>query len=266
MNNQRILWPGLGLLGAMLIAAALWGCNGGIMKPGDNDALYKLTGIFSVDPNVSKTKAVADLQADTLPAVGATVKLDGNTLTFDRAGFSVDSVFSTEWNSIIQLSTGSHTFMASDSTDLSAQAALATLPGTVSISGVTPPNRISNGNELVKLDWTGGSSATGFVVAAVLRTQVYSGAGYSIYATSQTATTFPREAFYQSNPNTPDTGWYYLYVYAFGGSPDSVLSEATLPVRMPSQLANNISSQTLSGHVGGVMISVRDSVHITLEP
>ena len=266
MNNQPISRPGLGLLGASIIIAALWGCNGGIMKPGDNNALYRLTGLISVDPNISKTKAVADLQVDTLPAVGATVKLDGSTLTFDRAGFSVDSVFSTEWNSIIQFSAGNHTYLASDSTDLSAQAAVATLPGTVAITGVTPPNRISNGNELVKLDWFGGSGATGFVVAAVLRTQAYSGAGYSTYATSQTATTFPREAFYQSNPNIPDTGWYYLYVYAFGGSPDSVLSEATLPVRMPSQLADNITSQTLSGHVGGVMISVHDSVHFTLEP
>ncbi len=266
MNTKRIFRLGQGLLGMIGVAVLLWACNGGILKPSDGGGAYKLGGIICVDPNVTKTIAAAELQKDTLPAATATVKLDGTSLTFNRGTFAVDSVFSSDWTSIIQLSSGNHTFLASDSTDLSAQAAVAYLPGTVTITGVTPPNRISNGNELVKLDWFGGSGATGFVVAAVRKTQTYAGYGFSLYATSATATTFPREAFYQTNPNTPDTGWYYLYVYAFGGSPDSALSKVTLPVRMPSQLANNLSSQTINGHVGGVMISARDSVHITLQP
>lgn len=266
MNTKRIFRLGQGLLGMVGVAGLLWACNGGIVKPSDGDSLYRLTGIISVDPNVSRTIAAADLQKDTLPAVAATVKLDGTALTFDRALFPVDSVFSAEWPSIVQLSSGNHTFLSSDSTDLPAQAATALLPGNILINSVTPSNRISNGNEPVKIEWFGGSGASGFVVAAVLRSKTYSGFGFSQYATSATATTFPREAFYQSNPNTPDTGWYYLYVYAFGGSPDSALSKVTLPVRMPSQLADNFSSQTISGHVGGVMVSVRDSVHITLEP
>jgi hypothetical protein len=266
MSKKRIFRLGQGLLGMIGVASLLFACNGGIFKPADGGGAYTLAGIVSVDPNVTKTIAAADLQKDTLPAVGATVKFDGNNLTFDRAAFAVDSVFSIEWPSIIQLSSGNHTFLASDSTDLSAQAAIAVLPGAVAINNVTPANRISNGNELVKLEWSGGVGATGYVVAAVRKTQTYAGYGFSQYATSATATTFPREAFYQTNPNTPDTGWYYLYVYAFGGSPDSALSRVMLPVRMPSQLANNITSQAINGHVGGVMVSLHDSVHITLEP
>lgn len=266
MNTKRIFRLGQGLLGMIGVAGLLWACNGGILKPSDGGGAYRLTGIISVDPNLTKTIAAANLEKDSLPAVGATVKFDGTALTFDRAQFAVDSVFSREWASVSQLSVGNHTFMASDSADLAAQAATALLPGNVVINNVTPSNRISNGNEPVKIEWFGGSSATGFVVSAVLRSKTYAGFGFSQYATSATATTFPRDAFYQTNPNTPDTGWYYLYVYAFGGSPDSALSSVTLPVRMPSQLANNITSQVINGHVGGVVVSVRDSVHITLQP
>jgi hypothetical protein len=141
------------------------------------------------------------------------------------------------------------------------------MPGTISIIGVTPPNRLSNGNDPVKLDWFGGSGTSGFVIAAVRTNRAYTGAGFSIYATSQsTSATFPTEAFYQTSPTTPDTGWYYLYVYAYTGAPDSTIAKAVLPVGFPSQLADNVTFQYLKGHVGIVRLAAKDSVRVALQP
>jgi hypothetical protein len=245
----------------------LLACNGGVVDPGGGTATYRLKGLVTVDPNRGKTIAAAEFRKDTSVVTTGSVKLDAAVLTFNRLQFAIDSVYSTEWNSIIQLGTGNHTFTVSDSSRLSSQLVTAYLPGPDSISGITPPNRLANGSEQVKLDWFGGSGASGFVIAAVLATNAYTGKGYSLYVTSgSNSATFPRDAFYQTNPTTPDTGWYYLYVYAYSGAPDSALSRVVLPVGMPSQLADNIVSRDLAGHAGVVRVAVRDSVRIALLP
>jgi hypothetical protein len=266
MSNFRILWLGRGLVATLTIVGLLLGCNGGIVRPDGGDTAYKVGGVMAVDHNVNKTTGAAAFINDTLIVSTGTVKFSGAALAFNNAQFALDSVYAAIWNSAAQFASGNHTFSVADSTSLSQQSVATSLAGSLGITGVTPPSRISNGNDLVKLSWFGGTGASGFVIAAVLRAQAYTGAGYSIYATSQTSETFPREAFYQTSPTTPDTGWYYLYVYAYNGSPDKVLSRYTLPVSMPTQLADNIALRDLSGHFGTVRVALRDSVHVVLQP
>jgi hypothetical protein len=265
MSNFCILRQGRGLLVTLAITGLFLACNGGILNPQNGATAYKVGGLLAVDHNNNKTTGAAAFTNDTLIVSTGTVKFSGAVFAFNNAQFALDSVYATIWNSAAQFASGNHTFTVSDSTRLSQQSIQTSLPGTVSIIGVTPPNRISNGSDLVKLDWFGGTGASGFVIAAVLKSQAYTGAGYSIYATSQTSETFPREAFYQSNPTTPDTGWYYLYVYAYTGSPDRILSTYPLPVKMPTQLADNIALHDLSGHFGTVRVAIRDSMHVVLQ-
>jgi hypothetical protein len=267
MNIRSIFKFSQGLPVLFGVVTLLLACNGGVVDPGGGTATYRLKGLVTVDPNRGKTLAVAEFRTDTGVVATGTVKLDATFLTFNRLQFAIDSVYSIEWNSIIQLGAGNHTLIVSDSSRLSSQLVTTYLPGPDSITGITPSTRLANGSEQVKLDWFGGSGASGFVIAAVLATNAYTGKGYSLYVTSgSNSATFPRDAFYQSNPTTPDTGWYYLYVYAYSGAPDSVLSGAVLPVRMPSQLADNIVSHDLAGHAGVVRVAVRDSVRIAIQP
>jgi len=266
MKNFRILRLERGLLTALCIMGLLLACDGGIVNPKNGATAYRVGGVLAVDGNVNKTVGVATFLNDTVIVSTGTVRLSGATLAFNNAQFALDSVYSTIWNSASQFASGNHTFAVVDTPGLSQQSVPTSLPGSLGITDMAPPSRISNGSDIVRLSWFGGSGADGFVIAAVLRSQVYTGVGYSIYATSQTGETFPREAFYQSNPTTPDTGWYYLYVYAFDGSPDSVLSCLTLPVGLPSQLADNIALHDLSGHFGTVRVAARDSVHVVLQP
>jgi hypothetical protein len=86
----------------------------------------------------------------------------------------------------------------------------------------------------------------------------------SLYpGTLATAGSIPPEAFGLSSGGvTPDTGWYYLYVYAYTGVPDSVTTARLLPVPLPSQLADNLTASGFTGHIGTVRVVKRDSVHV----
>lgn len=266
MNTRRIYRLGRGLLVTAALALLVLACNGVITGP-TNGSVYHAFGLMAIDQNITKTVAITEVRKDTTISTTASVKFDGISLSFNATPFVGDSAYSTVWNSAIQFAQGNHTLKISDSTSLSSQSISLSLPGTVSIIGVTPSNRLSNGSNAVKLDWFGGSGASGFVIAAVRTNLAYAGAGYSIYATSQaTSATFPRDAFYQTNPNTPDTGWYYLYVYAYTGAPDSVFAKVVLPIGFPSQLAENVSSQYLKGHAGIVRVAAKDSIRIALQP
>lgn len=266
MSAPRIFKPGRGLLAFAMAAGILLACNGSIVGPTDG-TVYHLLGLVAVDLNIAKTIAIAHVKHDTTVSTTSSVKFDGLALSFNIAPFIGDSAYSTTWNSASQFAQGSHTLKISDSTTLPIQQISMTLPGTLSIIGVTPTNRLSNGSDIVKLDWFGGTGASGFVIAAVRTGMEYSGVGYSTYATSlSTSATFPREAFYQTSPTTPDTGWYHLYVYAYTGAPDSAYTRAILPVGFPSQLTDNVNLTKLRGHVGIVRLAAYDSVRVALQP
>ena len=141
------------------------------------------------------------------------------------------------------------------------------------IDSIIPPTRLKTSSEHVSLGWSGSSDAEGYVIAAVKRYSSYTGAGYSQYVTSlATFDTFPNDVFTLPN-DKPDTGWYYLYVYSYMGSPDSALSVPFLPVPMPGQLPDNIliddSDNILfdgfEGHFGTVVVTLLDSIHVVAE-
>jgi hypothetical protein len=265
MNKTSILRLDRGLLLFLGIGSLLWACNGDILKPKPAVAAYHAYGLIAVDPNRNQTTAAVEFIKDTVAVDSGSVKFDGLPLTFNNPQFTVDSVYAELWYTAAQFASGSHTLRVADSTNLSSQSIAATLPTSVSITDVTPATRLSNGTQAVKLDWVGGTNTSAYVLSAVRTSQLYAGHGYSMYVTkAATSATFPTEAFYQSGGASPDTGWYYLYVYAYAGAPDSTLASVVLPGKLPSQLADNIALEEVAGHFGMVQISAHDSVRIEL--
>jgi len=205
--------------------------------------------LIAIDQNITKTVAITEVRKDTTISATASVKFDGLPLSFNSAPFVGDSAYSTVWNSAIQFAQGNHTLKISDSTSLSSQSISLSLPGTVSIIGVTPSNRLSNGSNAVKLDWFGGAER------AVLSSPLYAPIWRTLVRGIQSM--LPRRRLRRPSRATlsirlirtrPTTGWYYLYVYAYTGAPDSVFAKDVLPIGFPSQLAENVSSQYLKGH------------------
>ena len=123
------------------------------------------------------------------------------------------------------------------------------------------PGHILRPGNTVTYTWSGSANAQNYVMAAVLADSVYRGYGYSEYLPNVgTSGTLPVEAFSVSPSPNMDTGLYYIYVYAVNGVPDSALTAKLLPVPLPLQFPNNISTPDLIGRIGAVQVTLLDTV------
>ena len=217
------------------------------------------------DANHDSTKVVADLRRQGAKLTTAVVRFSADTLKFRKAGFPIDSVYSLLKSNDLYYGVGKYKLNISE-TNYSDSATIR-LSDSATITNVVPTNRIAQGLRTVTVEWTGADSTDGYVLATTRKDSIYHGYGYSMYSTSlTTAGTIPPDAFSLSPGDQADTGWYYLYVYAYTGTPDSVLTRKLLPVPLPSQLGDNISGATLSGRIGTVVVIRHDSVHVVAGP
>ena len=138
-----------------------------------------------------------------------------------------------------------------------------TLPNDFGITAISlPDSRINNGGDPVQIEWNPSLGSNGYIFAAVLMDSIYLQYGYSDFA-SVTSATIPRDAFQLSgNVNIPDTGWYYVYVYSYSGSP---ANGKNLPTGIPGGFTDNISRLDLDGRFGCFLVTVRDSIHVVVE-
>jgi hypothetical protein len=163
--------------------------------------------------------------------------------------------------------TGTDLQLTVDDSATNSNTFLVTIPDTFSILTVDPPNRIVTGLQSVSASWSGSANAGGYVLAAVRRPYAYTGTGYSQFVTSgNPAGTLPPDAFSLSPGPSPDTGWYYIYVYAYIGGPDSLFARSILPVPMPSNLADNVNDDPWFGQLAALVVAYRDSVHVVTQP
>jgi hypothetical protein len=253
-----------GLVLVLLMSAAVglfsFACNS--TSTGNNGgAAVTLTATTIADANHDSTKVVADIRRQGTKVTTAVVRFSADTLKFRRAGFPIDSVYSLLKLNDLYYGVGKYKLTIADG-DYSDSASIR-LADSATITNVVPTNRIAQGLRTVTVEWTGADSTDGYIIATAPKDSIYHGYGYSMYSTSlQTAGTIPPDAFSLSPGPSADTGWYYLYVYAFTGTPDSVLTRKLLPVPLPSQLSDNISGATLSGRIGTVVVIRHDSVHV----
>lgn len=251
----------LTLLSLVALVLIQFGCDSypSKHKPGDT-FWYGFAGVLVKDFNVDMTHIVATLTRNDSSLTGAEIRFDGDSLayiadsTYLRAVFPAGAYQADTFDIEIRDSSLFH------------DTVIVVLAADFAIDSVIPPTRLKTSSDHVSLGWSGSSDAEGYVIAAVKRYSSYTGAGYSQYVTSQaTSETFPNDVFILPS-DEPDTGWHYLYVYSYIGSPDSALSAAFLPVPMPGQLADNIDENSLEGRFGTIVVAVFDSIKVVVQP
>ena len=258
--NFGLCGPALFLVGLVTVLV-LAGCDGSPTNGGPADETdYLIRGMFTKDLNLHSCRARAVLHRDDSLLATADVALFDRALSYEQNAYSLEvepeGAFPPDE---YHLSLVDSTLFA-DSIEIVVTEAPDSLR-------VEPPNRINAGGGQVSLYWSLSASADGYVVAAVPRYMAYFGHGFSLWVNDVQATmeTIPPDAFRWSNGIDPDTGWYYLYVYAYTGSPDSVASTSLLPVPLPGDRLYNVQEDRLTGRFGTVTVALRDSVNVTVE-
>jgi hypothetical protein len=260
MNSRRLTLSGALLALGVLAVVLSGGCNGTPTGQTSN-ATYQLNGLVVADYSVRASASAIDFTKESARLPRASITLGGTAFEFARLYFPIDSVFSLASSSPSTFTKGSYTLIFQDST-LMTDSATVSVPDTFSLLTTLPDTM--RGPHNATLTWSGATGATGYVMAAVHRGQAYIGTGHSYYATTlNTAGVIPQEAF--MNNLSLDTGWYYIFVYAYTGVPDSSLSRSLLPVTFPTQLADNIALTKVAGHIGAVVVAHRDSILVKLQ-
>ncbi len=240
------------------------GCNGSSgTGNGPKDNHYRLRGVLVNDLNTDMTYTSVLFTRNDSTLTDGTIIVDGDTLTVTGGVYTHSKNHSSTTTSTLV------DYEATDSTFFN-ETVTSIVPADFSIdySATVPGTRQKFANDRVRLNWFGSAGTLGYIIAAVKTVEAYTGAGYSQYVTSgATSETFNDSAFvkYTLQGEEPDTGWYYIYVYAFSGSPDSALSSTILPVPLPSQLSDNIDEKDFTGRVGSVVVTEYDSMRVIAE-
>ena len=247
-------------LSVFLTGAVLLGCN---TSPSDSgkplNLSYRVEGVFVKDFNLHNCRAQAEFWRNDSSIADAAVIFGGHDLTFGEDSYELEI---TPEGSI---PAGAYVLSVKDSLYF-AETFASAVTGLFEIEISDPASRVNNGGGQVSVDWSGSVDADGYILATVPRYLAYAGEGHSQWVTSQvTAGTIPPDAFRMQDGLNPDTGWYFVYVYAYDGVPDSVLSAELLPVPLPNQLDDNIAEKDITGHFGTVTVVVRDSVWVTTQ-
>lgn len=255
------------LLALALLLPALLACNSAPSKPSDkNDFTYQVRGVAVAEFNRDLGVVTIGLDRDSVPLSTATIRFDGDTLEYGVPFFTPALLYYGLQDPATSLN-GDSLLLTIDDSSYNSNTFFVTVPDTFSILTVNPANRIVTGLQSVSVSWSASSNANGYVLSTVRRPVAYTGTGYSQFVTSlNPAGTLPPGAFSLSPGDSPDTGWYYIYVYAYIGSPDSALTRTLLPAPMPDDMADNVSDDPWFGQVASMIVARRDSVHVVTQP
>jgi hypothetical protein len=247
------------LLTAVLAAViAMLGCNGKSGTGGaQSEAEYQIQGVLIEDWNRMATRAEVIVSRNDTLLDSALVWIGSQTLSFDSTADSYRLTVEPSGT----FPRGAYEMVLADLPEFM-DTVLVDIADTFFMTIANPPNRLNPGGDIVTLDWTESPGSDAYVMAAVPRHLAYTGVGYSEWVGSSEAW-IPIEAFRWSNGIDLDTGWYYLFAYAYVGAPDSATSAGLLPVPLPSDSAANIDQERISGRFGTIVVAGRDSVYVT---
>ena len=246
-----------------LAVAVLVGCNS---APTDNlrRADYTTQGVLVQDmnPDINHAYAAVRFQRNDTTITNAAIHLAGVPMAFFASYQNIDSAYQALISPAASHAGDQAYFRTADGSRFK-DSVLVAIVDTFSITdNISPSNHQLQGAGQVSLEWTACANAQGYILAAVKTSLAFTGVGYSALAPGANAGTIPPEAFLDSVSSQPDTGLYNVYVYAYGGAPDSALASRFLPVPMPMQVANNIAHSDLTGRFGTITVTVRDTIRV----
>ena len=251
------------LLAAIVTLAVLAGCNS---APTDNrrTADYTTQGALVQEMNVDHAFAAARFQRNDTTITNAAIHVASVPLAFFPAYQNIDSAYQALISPAASHAGDQAYFRTADASAFK-DSVLMAIVDTFSITdNIDPSNHQLVGAGQVSLEWTACTNAQGYIIAAVKSSLAYTGVGYSAIAPGANAGTIPPEAFTDDVSGDADTGLYNIYVYAYGGAPDSALAGKFLPVPLPMQVANNIAHSDLTGRFGTVTVTAKDTIRVVL--
>ncbi|MCD6250406.1 MAG: hypothetical protein J7J98_08765 [candidate division Zixibacteria bacterium] len=258
-RNYRVQVALLALVAFMV--AANFGCN---RSPLDiSPADYFAAGVLVQVMDHDDAHASARLWRDDSFVIDGTARLGDTDLPY-LEGHLIDSAYQAILHPATNLAGDTVYFVATDSTRF-ADSILINVVDTFSITdNFEPSNRLLPGGGQVSFWWTAAANAEGYIIATVKAGETYTGVGYSaLVTTGQTAGTIPADVFVDPASSVLDTGMYYVYVYAFSGSPDSAQASQWLPTLLPAEFPLNIDQNRFTGRFGTMAVTLHDSVHVT---
>ncbi len=248
-------------LAILLAVCTLPGCGGNStpIGPGESDNEYQYIGSIIKDLNLDIFVMVADLKRNDTVVTDAVIYATNDTLIYNG------SYYTRTFSSSNHYGSGTLKSIFKDSS-LFSDTITSVIPANLVITSVLPS--IKDPSDLVNVQWTGSAGVDGYIIAAVKRDSSYLKMGYSQYVTSLSPLeTIENEAFTINSISggEPNPGTYDIFVYAYWGVPDSIMTSALLPVPIPGQLDENINEQNLSGSVGVIVVSQAGSVEVIAE-
>ncbi len=239
----------------------LFVCVSGLFGPGCNQRLvttkpagYTVQGavVKNLDDSTLSAGIIFD-RNDTALAI-ARVKIANDTLHYS------DGVFGKTYDSLRALLTGSYYLKLQDSTRYNDSVQFS-VPADLAIINISPDTRIyTSATQEVRIDFLASAGSNGYAYGVVKADSAYTDSGYSGFVTSLVnSVTIPTDAF-RNLSGELDTGWYYIYIYAYSGAPVPV---ENMPTAFPTGLTANIARLTLNGFWGAVVVAPRDSMHVT---
>ena len=242
-----------------LLAVVIWGCDTTVTDGVDTKqyaiqgGLVKNLDTDSTETAISMMKNGDNLASAILILSGDTVKYDSGLAKYVRA-----------YDSASSLPAGSYRLKTVEAPWLN-DSILFSIPNDFGITSIQlPEDRVNPGGLSVRIEWNPSLGSDGYIYAVALKDSIYTGYGFSAFVPPEagTARNIVPDAFRVSgNVNQPDTGWYYVYIYSYTGSPSI---EANLPMLLPEGFSDNVSKLKISGRFGAVLVTERDSIHVTL--
>ena len=242
------------IIAAVLLAVIiLTGCDTRIVRSG----LFDYTLVGSVVKNIDNDSILASavLTKEDSVRAGAVVRINNDTLKYSGG------VYTKSYISDSLLPTGNYRVRLLDSTYFQ-DSLIFTIPADFSITSVFPTNRLNTGGSVpVRVDFLSSGGSNGYAYGVVLRDSAYLADGYFGFVDAgATLVTLPIDAFRRSGQLV--TGWYYIYIYAYYGSP---IPGGNLPTGFPAGLAPNIARNKFTGSWGAIVVAGRDSMQVTLQ-
>lgn len=259
---KTVFVSGLAIFSVIGGGASLSGCNGDGVSPVD------LSDYFL------QFYMIRDMQRDS-SAIRAYYRRDGNEIPSGplhvdtmQLGFSAaKKLHIREYNTVNGIDTGVHTIVLGDQGDTVASTSV-TMADTFTITVADPASRIYTGGMSVVVDFTPSANAQGYLVAAIKAGSEHTNSGYSAFVPFISSTgVLPPSVFRDSLTNNLDTGLYYIYMYAYRGSPQIDTFATELPTALPDTgFTPNLSIDNLTGSIGTIVVSRRDSVFVQEQP